>query len=309
MKEENMAKVTIVGAGNVGSTAAQIIATKDIANVVLVDVVEGLAEGHALDLMHLRSIEGNISHVIGTSDYGRCKESDVVVITAGVARKPGMTREDLLEVNTKILSSVLEETIAVCPRAIYIIVTNPLDIMCHLAYEKSGLPANRLMGMGGVLDSARLSFAVCEKLLCNPADVCAWALGAHGEGMVCWPRLTTVAGIPITDLMSETHIEEVVARTIGGGAEIVGHLKTGSAYYAPGAAIAKMVEAILTDSHEIMSVCAHLDGEYGIEDLYMNIPTRLGKTGVEEIVEFEVTDAELALLWESGESVRLALGK
>ncbi|MEQ3362839.1 malate dehydrogenase [Raoultibacter massiliensis] len=302
-----MAKVTIVGAGNVGATAAHIIASKNLADVVLVDVAEGLPQGKALDMMHMRSVEKFTVNVTGTNDYEATKDSDVVVITAGIARKPGMTREDLLGVNAGIMSSVIDAALEASPNAVYICVTNPLDVMTYLAYKKSGLPTNRLMGMGGVLDSSRLSFAVCEKLGCMPEDVVAWALGAHGEGMVCWPRFTTVQGTPITELMSEDDVEAVVERTVKGGAEVVAHLKTGSAYYAPGASIAKMVEAILTDSKEVMSVCSYIDGQYGIDDLYMNIPTRLGKNGVEEIVEFDLTDEELAALRASAESVRAGL--
>lgn len=302
-----MSKVTIVGAGNVGATAAHIIASKNLADVVLVDVAEGLPQGKALDMMHMRSVEGFTSKVSGTNSYEETKDSDIVVITAGIARKPGMTREDLLGVNSGIMSAVIDQAMAWSPNAVYICVTNPLDVMTYLAYKKSGLPANRLMGMGGVLDSARLSYAVCEKLGCDPADVTAWALGAHGEGMVCWPRYTTVSGQPITELLDQGQIDEVVKRCTKGGAEVVAFLKTGSAYYAPGASIAKMVEAILTDSHEVLSVCSYIDGEYGLHDLYMNIPTRLGRNGVEEIVEFELTDEEAAALAESAASVKAGL--
>ena len=302
-----MPKVTIVGAGNVGATAAHIIASKNLADVVLVDVAEGLPQGKALDMMHMRSVEKFTVTVTGTNDYEATEGSDVVVITAGIARKPGMTREDLLGVNAGIMSSVIDAALEASPDAVYICVTNPLDVMTYLAYKKSGLPTNRLMGMGGVLDSSRLSFAVCEKLGCMPEDVVAWALGAHGEGMVCWPRYTTVQGTPITELMSEDDVEAVVERTVKGGAEVVAHLKTGSAYYAPGASIAKMVEAILGDTKEVMSVCSYIDGPYGIEDLYMNIPTRLGKNGAEEIVEFDLTDEELAELQASAASVRAGL--
>lgn len=302
-----MPKVTIVGAGNVGATAAHIIASKNLADVVLVDVAEGLPQGKALDMMHMRSVEKFMVTVTGTNDYEATEGSDVVVITAGIARKPGMTREDLLGVNAGIMSSVIDAALEASPDAVYICVTNPLDVMTYLAYKKSGLPTNRLMGMGGVLDSSRLSFAVCEKLGCMPEDVVAWALGAHGEGMVCWPRYTTVQGTPITELMSEDDVEAVVERTVKGGAEVVAHLKTGSAYYAPGASIAKMVEAILGDTKEVMSVCSYIDGPYGIEDLYMNIPTRLGKNGAEEIVEFDLTDEELAELQASAASVRAGL--
>lgn len=302
-----MAKVTIVGAGNVGATAAHIIASKNLADVVMVDVAEGLPQGKALDMMHMRSVEKFNVTVSGSNDYEATANSDIVVITAGIARKPGMTREDLLGVNAGIMRSVIEQAIKYSPEAVYICVTNPLDVMTYLAYQESGLPAKRLMGMGGVLDSSRLSFAVCEKLGCDPADVRAWAVGAHGEGMVCWPRLTTVAGQSIVDMLSPEEVDEVVARCVKGGAEVVAHLKTGSAYYAPGASIAKMVEVILTDSGEILSVCAHLDGEYGIDDLYMNVPVRLGKGGVEEIVEFDLTDEELADLQRSADSVRKGL--
>lgn len=302
-----MPKVTIVGAGNVGATAAHIIASKDLADVVMVDVAEGLPQGKALDMMHMRSVELFESRVVGTNDYELTRDSDVVVITAGIARKPGMTREDLLGVNSGIMKSVIGQALEASPRAVFICVTNPLDVMTYLAFRESGLPSNRLMGMGGVLDSARLSFAVCEQLGCDPADVEAWAVGAHGEGMVCWPRFTTVKGTPITELMSEEEVEQVVNRCIKGGAEVVGYLKTGSAYYAPGASIAKMVEAILTGSGELMSVCAHLEGQYGIDDVYMNVPVRLGPSGVEEIVEFDLEDDELAALRESAESVRAGL--
>ncbi len=302
-----MPKVTIVGAGNVGATAAHIIASKNLADVVLVDVAEGLPQGKALDMMHMRSVEGFTVKVTGSNDYDATADSDVVVITAGIARKPGMTREDLLGVNAGIMRSVISAAVEKSPNAVYICVTNPLDVMTYLAFKESGLPDSRLMGMGGVLDSSRLSFAVCEKLGCDPVDVTAWAVGAHGEGMVCWPRFTMVAGQPITELLSAEEVDEVVRRCVKGGAEVVAFLKTGSAYYAPGASIAKMVQAILTDSHEVLSVCAHLTGQYGIDDVYMNVPVRLGRGGVEEVVEFDLNDAELAALRESADSVKAGL--
>lgn len=302
-----MAKVTIVGAGNVGATAAHIIASKNLADVVLVDVAEGLPQGKALDMMHMRSVEGFTVKVTGSNDYDATAGSDVVVITAGIARKPGMTREDLLGVNAGIMRSVISAAVEKSPEAVFICVTNPLDVMTYLAYKESGLPSQRLMGMGGVLDSSRLSFAVCEKLGCDPADVTAWAVGAHGEGMVCWPRFTTVAGQPITELLSADEVAEVMQRCVKGGAEVVSYLKTGSAYYAPGASIAKMVQAILTDSHEVLSVCSYLSGQYGIDDVYMNVPVRLGRAGVEEIVEFDLNAHELAALRESADSVKAGL--
>ena len=218
-----MPKVTIVGAGNVGATAAHIIASKNLADVVLIDVAEGLPQGKALDMMHMRSVEQFTVKVIGTNDYADTRDSDVVVITAGIARKPGMTREDLLGVNAGIMKSVIGQAMEASPNAVFICVTNPLDVMTTLAFRESGLPANRLMGMGGVLDSSRLAFAVCEQLGCAPADVTAWAVGAHGEGMVCWPRFTTVDGTPITELMDEAAVASVVQRCVKGGAEVVGH--------------------------------------------------------------------------------------
>jgi len=302
-----MAKVTIVGAGNVGATAAHIIASKDLADVVLIDVVEGMPQGKALDMMHMRAIEGFGCTVTGTNDYADTAGSDVVVITAGIARKPGMTREDLLGVNSGIMDSCITQALEASPDAVYICVTNPLDVMTYLAYRKSGLPDSRLMGMGGVLDSARLSFAVSDRLGCSPTQVEAWAVGAHGEGMVCWPRFTLVDGKPLTEILDQDAIDAVVNRCVKGGAEVVGLLKTGSAYYAPGASIARMVEAIITDSHEVLPVCAHINGQYGIEDLYMNVPVRLGRSGVEEIVEFELNDEELAAYQASAESVRAGL--
>ena len=304
-----MPKVTIVGAGNVGATAAHIIATKNLAHVVLIDVAQGLPQGKALDMMHMRSVEKFEVSVSGTNDYADTKDSDIVVITAGIARKPGMTREDLLEVNAGIMKSVITQARAASPNAIFICVTNPLDVMTTLAYREAGVPANKLMGMGGVLDSSRLSFAICEKLGCLPDQVEAWAVGAHGEGMVCWPRHSKVSGTPITELMSAEDVNDVVKRCVGGGAEVVGYLKTGSAYYAPGASIARMVEAILHDTHEVMSVCAHIDGQYGIQDLYMNVPVRLCREGIEEVVEFDLNEEELALLQQSAESVRAGLLK
>ena len=302
-----MPKVTIVGAGNVGATAAHIIASKNLADVVLIDVAEGLPQGKALDMMHMRSVEQFTVKVTGTKITVLHNEVFYEMKKNLNKLEPGMTREDLLGVNAGIMKSVIGQAMEASPNAVFICVTNPLDVMTTLAFRESGLPANRLMGMGGVLDSSRLAFAVCEQLGCAPADVTAWAVGAHGEGMVCWPRFTTVDGTPITELMDEAAVASVVQRCVKGGAEVVAFLKTGSAYYAPGASIAKMVEAILGDTHEIMSVCAHIDGQYGIEDLYMNVPVRLGKNGVEEVVEFDLNDDELAALRASADSVRAGL--
>ena len=302
-----MPKVTIVGAGNVGATAAHIIVSHDIADVVLVDVAEGLPQGKALDMMHMRSVELFDAKVTGSNDYTVTAGSDIVVITAGIARKPGMTREDLLAVNSKIMSSVIVQALEASPDAVIVCVTNPLDIMTYLALKTSGLPKNRVMGMGGVLDSARLAFAVAEMLDEDPADIEAWAVGAHGEGMVCWPSYTTVSGTPITELMTPEQVDAVVQRCVKSGAEIVGYLKTGSAFYAPGASIAHMVEAILNESDELMSVCTYLEGEYGVEGLCMNVPVRLGRNGIEEIVEFDLSDEELSALQASAASIKASV--
>ncbi len=289
-------KVTIVGAGNVGATAAMLLLEKDICDVCLIDVVEGIPQGKALDMMHMRSIEKFGPMVTGTNDYADTVGSDVVVITAGIPRKPGMTREDLLDTNSKIMKSVIGQAIAVSPSAIVICVTNPLDIMTYLAYKESGLPKNKLMGMGGVLDSARFAYAIAAKTGASVTSIEACAVGAHGEAMVCLPRFSTIDGVPITEMLAADEVAEICKRTVGGGAEVVSYLKTGSAFYAPAASIARMVTAILTDSGEVMSVCAKLEGEYGIDDVYMCVPARLGRQGVVEVVEYDVDETELAEL-------------
>lgn len=289
-------KVTIVGAGNVGATTALVLLEKNLCDVCLIDIAEGLPQGKALDLMHMRSVEDFGPTVMGTNDYADTAGSDIVVITAGLPRKPGMTREDLIDVNSGIMRSVIGQAVAASPDAVFICVTNPLDIMVYLAYRESGLPTGRLMGMGGVLDSARFTYAIAEKTGAPVSDIKALAMGAHGKAMVCMPRFSTVAGKPITELLSAQEVDEVCERTIGGGGEVVALLKTGSAFYAPAASIAHMVEAILTDSDEVMSVCSYLSGEYGIEDVYTCVPTRLGRQGVREIVELPFDEDELAAL-------------
>lgn len=289
-------KVTIVGAGNVGATAGMILAMKDIADVVLCDVVEGMPQGKALDMMHMRANEKFTSTIKGTNDYADTADSDIVVITAGIARKPGMTREDLISVNSKIMLDVIGKAKAASPNAIFICVTNPLDVMTYLAFKHAGIPKERLMGMGGVLDSARYAFAISEETGAPVESIKALAVGAHGQGMVTLPRFSTIGGKPLTEVLSPAQIEATTARTVNGGAEVVELLKTGSAFYAPGSSIAKMCEAILEDTHEIMSVCAYLDGEYGIEDTYMCVPAVLGRGGVERVVELELNEDERAQL-------------
>ena len=296
-------KVTIVGAGNVGATAGMILAMKDIADVVLCDVVEGMPQGKALDMMHMRSNEKYGTTITGTNDYADTANSDVVVITAGIARKPGMTREDLIGINSKIMLDVIGKAKAASPNAIFICVTNPLDVMTYLAFKNAGVPKNRLMGMGGVLDSARYAFAIAEATGASVDDITASAVGAHGQSMVTLPRFSTVKGQPLTEILTPEQIEATTKRTVNGGAEVVELLKTGSAFYAPGSSIAKMVEAILNDTHEVMSVCAYLEGEYGIEDTYMCVPVELGRNGVEKIIELDVNEAELAELQASAASI------
>lgn len=296
-------KVTIVGAGNVGATAAETLLFKGVCDVCLIDIAEGLPQGKALDMMHARSIEKFGPTIQGTNDYADTKNSDIVVITAGLPRKPGMTREDLVDVNSKIMTSVIEQAAAASPEAVFICVTNPLDVMTYLAYTVSGLSAQRLMGMGGVLDSARFAYAIAERTGASIDQVEALAVGAHGEAMVCLPRFSSVGGKPLTEVLAPDDVAAVCERTVCGGAEVVGLLKTGSAFYAPAASIAHMCEAILTDSGEVMSVCSYLDGQYGIQDIYMCVPTRLGREGVREIVELPLDDDELARLRASAAKV------
>lgn len=295
-------KVTIVGAGNVGATAALLLALHNTADVCLIDIAEGMPQGKALDMMHMRSVEKFQPTVVGTNDYADTAGSDVVVITAGVPRKPGMTRDDLLGINSSIMESVIAEVVKNSPEAIVICVTNPLDVMTYLAFKKSGLPAERIFGMGGVLDSARFTYAVAEATGADVADIESYALGAHGDQMAPMPRFTTVKGQPITELLSDEEVEALVQRTVFGGAEVVSFLKTGSAFYAPAASIVHMVEAILGDTKEILPVCAYVDGAYGIEDVYVGVPVRLGARGIEEIIELDLNAEELAALQTSAAS-------
>ena len=300
-------KVTVVGAGQVGATAAELLLIHDLADVVMVDVAEGLPQGKALDLMHMRSVEQFAPRVVGTNDYADTAGSDVVVITAGLPRKPGMTRDDLLKANSAIMRAVITAAAAASPHAVFICVTNPLDIMTYLAWKESGLEARRVIGMGGVLDTARFAFAVAEKTGASIDQVEALAMGAHGDAMVPLPRFTTVGGTPITQLMPAREVEELVQRTIFGGAEVVGLLKTGSAFYAPAASIVAMVRAVLGDSDETLPRCVHLEGHYGIDDVYLSVPTRLGRGGVLGIEEIQLNEEELDALQASAATVALSL--
>ena len=298
-------KATVIGAGNVGATAAMRLAEKELADVVLIDILEGVPAGKALDLMEAAPIEKHDAAVIGaTGDYSQAKDSDIVIITAGIPRKPGMSRDDLLATNMGIMDTVTKGVSAVAPNAVLIIVSNPLDAMCHVAYNASGFPKNRVLGMAGVLDSARFRAFIAMELNVSVENTHAFVLGGHGDTMVPLPRFSTVAGIPITQLMAPERIDALVERTRSGGAEIVGLLKTGSAYYAPASAAVEMAEAILKDKKKILPCAACLDGEYGIRDLFIGVPVKLGAGGAEEIIEIELTDDEKAALNHSADAVR-----
>ncbi|MGE4170558.1 MAG: malate dehydrogenase [Candidatus Margulisiibacteriota bacterium] len=297
-------KVTVVGAGFVGATAAQRIVEKQLADVVLIDVVEGLPQGKALDMMQSAAVEGFDTHIVGTNDYKDTANSDVIVVTAGIARKPGMSRDDLLATNAKIVGSVVEQAAAVSPNAILIIVSNPLDVMTQLAQAKSGFPAHRVFGMAGVLDSSRYARFIAEALNCSIKDVRAMVLGGHGDSMVPVPEYSTVNGISITQLLPADKIEAINTRTRNGGAEIVGLLKTGSAYYAPSSSTVAMVEAVLLDSNRILPVCAHVENAYGIQNLYCGVPAVVGSTGVKRIHEIKLNSQDLAALQKSATDVK-----
>ncbi len=291
------AKVTVVGAGNVGASAALLLALKGLAaNIVMVDVAEGLPQGKALDMMHARSVERFSPRVTGTNDYADTAGSDVVVITAGLPRKPGMSRDDLLTANARIVRSVVPAVLEASPDAILVCVTNPLDIMVDLAWKISGLPAQRVFGMGGILDSARFAYAIAEATGAPITDVSALVVGAHGDAMVPMPRLSTVAGKPVTELLPANQVAALVDRTVNGGAEVVALLKTGSAFYAPAASVVSMVEAVLGDTGAVLPCCVRLAGEYGIEGVHMSVPASLGRTGVVAIPELELTGEELVRL-------------
>ncbi len=297
-------KVSIIGAGNVGATAAHWIAAKELADVVLLDVMEGVPQGKGLDLLEAMPIEKRDCAILGTNDYADTKGSDVVVITAGIARKPGMSRDDLLNTNYKIMSEVVSKVVEASPECILIVVSNPLDAMAQTAFRKAGLPRERVIGMAGVLDSARFRTFIAEELKVSVENVTAFVLGGHGDTMVPLPRYSTVAGIPITELIAPERLEAIVQRTRDGGAEIVKYLKTGSAYYAPSAAAVEMVEAILKDKKKILPCAAYLEGEYGIKGLYVGVPCKLGEKGLEQIIEIKLTEQEQAALQRSADAVK-----
>jgi len=297
-------KITVVGAGNVGATTAHWLVSKELGDVVLVDIIEGMPQGKALDLAQAGPIEGYDSRLIGTNGYRETADSDIVVITSGIARKPGMSRDDLLNTNAGIVSAVTAEVARYSPHSIIIVVSNPLDAMCQVAFRKSGFPRNRVIGMAGILDSARMRTFLAEALCVSVENVTAFVLGGHGDTMVPLPRFSTCAGIPIPELLSKEVIDKIVDRTRNGGAEIVSLLKTGSAYYAPSAAAVEMVEAILLDKKKILPCAAYLEGEYGINGLYVGVPVKLGASGIEEIIQINLTAEERAALQKSAAAVQ-----
>ena len=297
-------KVTVVGAGNVGATTAQRLAERGYADVVLIDIVEGLAEGKALDMYEASPVVGVDSMISGSTDYTATEGSDIVVITSGVARKPGMSRDDLLSINMKIVDEVTRKAIAASPNAVLIVVSNPLDAMCHVAYDAAGIPANRVVGMAGILDTARYRSFVAEALKVSVEDVQAYVLGGHGDTMVPLASYTTAAGIPIGELLPQDQMDAIIQRTRDGGAEIVNLLKTGSAFYAPSAAVAQMVDSIALDKRRILPCAALLEGQYGVDGLFIGVPVILGGNGIERVLEISLTDDEQAMLKHSADAVQ-----
>ncbi|HEX7124329.1 MAG TPA: malate dehydrogenase [Thermodesulfobacteriota bacterium] len=301
-------KITIVGAGNVGATAAHWAAAKELGDIVLVDVVEGVPQGKGLDLFEASPIERFDSRIVGTNGYEETAGSDVVIITAGLARKPGMSRDDLLARNAEIVKGVTEQVAKRSPEAVLIVVSNPLDAMTYVAKQVSGFPKQRVVGMAGVLDSARMRSFIAAELDVSVEDVTAFVLGGHGDTMVPLPRYSTVAGIPLPALLPKEKIDAIVKRTAGGGAEIVNLLKTGSAYYAPSAAAVEMAEAILKDKKRILPCAALLEGEYGVNGYFVGVPVKLGAGGVEQVIEIELTAEERAALQKSVDAVKELVG-
>ena len=297
-------KVSIVGAGQVGATTAQRIFEKQYADVVLIDIVEGLPQGKALDMLESGPVVGSDAQVIGTNDYKDTENSDIVVITSGVARKPGMSRDDLLFTNMKIMDSVTSEIVKYSPDTIIIVVTNPLDAMAQRVYQSSGLPREKVIGQSGVLDTARFRTFLAQELNVSIRDIQAYVLGGHGDTMVPVLGYTTVGGVPVSELISEKRLGEIIKRTQDGGAEIVSLLKTGSAYYAPSAGVAEMVDSIILNQHRILPCAAYLTGEYGINDLYVGVPVKIGSTGIEEIIQINLSNEEQKMLNASADAVQ-----
>ncbi len=303
-------KITVVGAGNVGATAAQRVAEKELARqVILVDIVEGVPQGKGLDQWQSAPIELYDSRIIGTNGYDETENSEIVIITAGIARKPGMSRDDLMNTNAGIVKTVSEQVARTSPNAIVIVVSNPLDVMCYVAKKATGFPRQRVLGMAGVLDTARYRAFLAEALDCSVRDIQAMVLGGHGDTMVPLISYTSVSGIPITQLLDRAALDKIVDRTRNGGAEIVAFLKTGSAYYAPSAGAVQMAEAIVQDQKRILPCAAWLEGEYGMRDLFLGVPCKLGRNGLEKVIEVELTPAERVALGKSAEAVREPMAK
>ncbi|MBT3321170.1 MAG: malate dehydrogenase [Anaerolineae bacterium] len=298
-----MAKISVIGAGMTGSTAAHWIAEREIADVVLVDIMEGMPQGKALDLAEAMPIIGKDAKIMGTNDYADTKDSDIVVITAGLPRKPGMSREDLLVKNANIVGSVAEETIKYSPNATYIVLTNPLDTMTFMTMKKTGLPANKVLGQAGVLDSARMSAFIAMETGVSVKNINCYVLGGHGDSMVPLTRHSNIAGVPLEKYIESDKLDAILTRTRKGGGEIVGLLKTGSAFYAPSMAVVQMAEAILTDRKLILPCAVYLNGEYGQKDIFFGVPVMLGKDGVEKIIEYELTEEEMTALQASADAV------
>lgn len=297
-------KITVVGAGNVGATCAQRLAERGYADIVLVDIIEGMPQGKALDILESGPVVGFDSNVIGTNSYADTAGSDIAIITSGVPRKPGMSRDDLVLTNMKIVKGVTEELVKASPKCIIIVVANPLDAMAQLAFKVSGFPRNRVMGMSGILDTARFRTFLAQELGVSVEDVAAYVLGGHGDTMIPLTRMATVGGVPVTEVLPEETISKIVERTVKGGGEIVALLKTGSAFYAPSAGVVQMVDAIILDKHKILPCAAYLDGEYGINGVFVGVPAKLGKNGMEQIIEIKLTPEEEAALKKSVDAVR-----
>jgi malate dehydrogenase len=300
-------KISIIGAGFVGATAAHWAAEKELGDVVLVDILEGIPQGKALDLFEAAPVEGFDARVVGSNGYDETKDSNVVIITSGVPRKPGMSREDLLEINKKVIESVVAQVVQRSPQAVLIMVTNPLDTMTYLAIKRSGFPKQRVIGMAGILDTARFKAFIAMELGVSVEDIQALLLGGHGDEMVPLPRYTTISGIPLSQFLPKETIDRLVDRTRKGGGEIVNLLKTGSAFYAPSAAAIQMTEAILKDKKRILPCCVYLDGEYGLKDICFGVPVRLGTDGAEAIIELQLTEEERKLVAKSAESVKKSI--
>jgi len=302
-------KVSIIGAGMTGSTTAHWLAEREIANIVLVDIVEGMPQGKALDMQEAMPVIGKDVKIVGSNDYEATSDSDIIVITAGLPRKPGMSRDDLLAANVKIVSEATENSIKRSPNAILLLLTNPLDVMAYLALKVSGLPPHRVVGQAGILDSARMRAFVAMELNVSVENINCYVLGGHGDNMVPLTRHSNVAGVPLNKILSKDRLDAIVERTRKGGGEIVGLLKKGSAFYAPAAAVAQMVEAILKNKHLVVPASAYMQGEYGLKDIFFGVPVQLGEKGVEKIIEYELDDTELAALRNSAQGVQANIKK